>query len=340
MRNGLKIFPLAILLFISLIADAQDMHFTQFNSSPLTLNPALSGFFNGSQRFTLSNKNQWRSVTVPFRSVSASMDMPLIKRHLKHDLFGAGLVVNRDQAGDSKFGTTQANFSLSYIRTVNRINNQFISFGIQGGAAQRTIDYANLIFDSQYNGNSYDPQLNNNESFASSNFVFFDLSAGAYWHLIYKNKMDFNAGVSVFHINTPKQTLLGDNDIRLDRKIVFHMSSKADVYKRTMVLPSIMIMKQGTYFELNIGSIVKYVKTSTPANYTAVSFGTYFRVGDALNFVTGLDYKTWSFGLSYDVNVSNLSPASHARGGFELSLIYIINKNQQYYVKKIPCPIF
>ncbi len=340
MTRGIKIFCFVFLFLSSLISVAQDMHFSQFNSSPLTLNPALSGFFSGTHRFTLSNKNQWRSVSVPFRSVSASMDMPIIKRYLKHDLFGGGFVVNRDQAGDSKFGTTQANLSFSYIRSINRINNQFVSFGIQAGAAQRTIDYASLIFDNQFNGSFYDPQLSNNESFATSNFVFFDLSAGAYWHLMYKNKMDFNAGLSVFHINTPRQSLFGDENIRLDRKIVFHATSKADVYRRTMVIPSLLIMKQGTYFEVNIGSIVKYVKTSAIENYLAVSFGTYFRVGDALNFVTGLDYKTWSLGLSYDINISNLTPASQARGGFELSIIYIINKNQQYYVKKIPCPIF
>jgi type IX secretion system PorP/SprF family membrane protein len=340
MLNKKLVIVIMMLLMNVGFAMAQDMHFTQFNASPLTLNPAMSGFFSGSQRFALSNKNQWRSVTAPFRSVSASMDMPVIKRYLKHDLFGAGIVVNRDQAGDSKFGTTQANLSFSYIRSVNRINNEFFSFGIQAGAAQRTIDYANLMFDSQYDGNSYNPALSNNETFSGTNFFFFDLSAGAYWHMMYKNKTDINAGVAVFHINSPHQSLLGNQDIRLDRKIVFHADSKMDVYKRTAVIPSILLMKQGTYFEMSIGSIVKYVKTATVMNYTAVSFGTYFRVGDAINFVTGLDYKTWSLGLSYDVNVSKLTPASHAKGGFELSLIYILKKAQQYYAKKIPCPIF
>jgi hypothetical protein len=45
--------------------------------------------------------------------------------------------------------------------------------------------------------------------------------------------------------------------------------------------------------------------------------------GDAMVFVTRLDVKQLSMAFSYDINMSSLAEASAARGGPEISLIYI-----------------
>ena len=45
-----KFFQLIGLVLISACLHAQDPHFSQFFSSPLTLNPAFTGKFNGSWR--------------------------------------------------------------------------------------------------------------------------------------------------------------------------------------------------------------------------------------------------------------------------------------------------
>ena len=56
MRNYLLTF--ALLFFISL--NAQDIHFSQFYASPLTLNPAMTGFVNGDCRAGVIYRNQWK----------------------------------------------------------------------------------------------------------------------------------------------------------------------------------------------------------------------------------------------------------------------------------------
>lgn len=331
---------IVVILASEFFTQAQDIHFTQYYTSPLNLNPATAGFFNGTQRFTMQNKTQWRSVTVPFKTLSASFDMPLWKRYLKQDMFGGGLLVNRDQAGDSKFGTTQAGLSFSYIRSISRINNQFLALGIQFGGAQRSLDYSQLMFDSQYDGTSYNPSLSNNEQFAKSSFFFSDISAGAYWNFLRHRSLGFDAGISVFHINKPRQSLFDNNQIRLDRKLVMHFGSQFNATSKIHVYPGILFMSQGKYKELNIGALSKFVKVPNEANYLAIALGLFYRVNDALNFVAGLDYKDLSVGISYDVNLSTLVPASHSKGGYEISLVYILNRNKKTYVKKIPCPIF
>lgn len=335
-----KILVILSAMLISLLTGAQDIHLTQYYTSPLNLNPATAGFFNGTQRFTMQEKTQWRSVTVPFKTLSASFDMPVMKRYLKRDLFGGGVVINRDQAGDSKFGTTQVNLTLSYIRSISRINNQFLAFGLQLGGAQRSIDYSQLMFDSQYDGTAYNPSLSNNEQFAKSNFYFSDLSAGMYWNFLRHRSLGFDAGISVFHINRPHQSLFDNKNIRLDRKLVIHTGSQFNASKKIHIYPGICFMSQGKYKEFDIGMLTKFIKTPTEANYLALALGMFYRVNDALNFVAGLDYRDVSVGISYDVNLSTLVPASHERGGLEISVIYILNKNKKTYVKKIPCPIF
>lgn len=332
---------LLISFMLALHCGAQDIHFTQYYTSPCNLNPALTGFFNGSQRFTLQNKSQWRSVTVPFRTTSVSCDMPVVKRYMKQDIFGGGVVINRDQAGDSKFGTTQVNFSGSYIRAVSRDNNQFISAGLMLGVAQRSLDYSELYFDSQYDGNSFDPGLPNNEQFAKSSFFFFDAGAGLYWHYIMDKYKFFNGGISWFHINNPRMSLFDNQSLKLDQKYMMHGSAQIDVAPKIFLLPGFIFMHQGKYNEFDIGSLVKFVKEPDVKNYLALQLGLYMRTGDAMNFIAGLDYLNWSLGISYDINTSNLVPASHSKGGFEISVIYILNTNaRKSYVKKIPCPIF
>ncbi len=328
------------ILFISCFSEAQDIHFTQYYTSPANLNPALTGFFNGTQRFTLQEKTQWHSVTTPFKTLSASCDMPVLKRYLKQDLFGGGIVINRDQAGDSKFGTTQVNISFSYIRSVSKINNQFISFGIQAGAAQRTIDYTQLVFDNQYDGTGFNPAIPNNEQFSKENFIFGDISAGVYYNYIKSRNLRYSGGFALYHINKPKQSLFDNKNVLLDRKLVLHANSQFDIIDKIQILPGILFMHQGTYNEIDIGALGKFIKFPDEVNYLALSFGIYYRGKDAFNIIAGLDYKDISMGISYDVNTSNLVPASHSRGGLELSLIYIINKNTKTYVKKVPCPIF
>ncbi|HNW99225.1 MAG TPA: PorP/SprF family type IX secretion system membrane protein [Bacteroidales bacterium] len=335
-----RLLNIIIYLFFVLFIQAQDIHLTQYYTSPLNLNPAVSGFFYGTQRFTMQNKSQWRSVTVPFKTFSASVDMPVIKRLLKQDMFGVGLVVNRDIAGDSKFSTTQVNLSFSYIKSISRINNQFVGAGIQLGAAQRSIDYSQLIFDSQFDGNAYNPALGNNEHFAKTNFLFYDISAGVFWNLLKHRKQGFDAGIAMYHINRPKQSLFYDNSIKLDRKIVIHAGSQFRAKKNIDIFPGILFMNQGKYREIDIGALAKIIKVPNEANYFALALGMYYRINDAFNFIAGIDYRDVSVGVSYDVNTSTLVPASNYMGGFEVSIIYIINKYKKTYVKKIPCPIF
>ena len=109
MRNKFLVF----FLLASIGLGAQDIHFSQFYASPLTLNPAMTGFLNGDCRAGVMYRNQWKSVTVPFITISGAYEHKFLMNN--GDQVGAGVVVVSDQSGD-------ANFRILKYRSRNRLD--------------------------------------------------------------------------------------------------------------------------------------------------------------------------------------------------------------------------
>src|SRR5688572_2302476 len=62
--RGKSIVILMMMLCFSFSLLAQDIHFSQYNSSPMNYNPGLTGFFNGDYRFSSNYRNQWSAIPV------------------------------------------------------------------------------------------------------------------------------------------------------------------------------------------------------------------------------------------------------------------------------------
>ncbi|MBU0489770.1 MAG: PorP/SprF family type IX secretion system membrane protein [Bacteroidetes bacterium] len=327
-------------LLLSLPGKGQDIHYTLFDTYSLYLNPALAGHFQGTWRFTANHKSQWRSVTLPFTTFSIGIDRHFGFKKNRRDLIGAGFSVNKDKAGDSEFGTVQPAISVSYIRILDMAGTRFFSVGIQNSAAQRTINYSKLKFDSQFNGFTYDPSAISGESFPTENFWFYDLIAGVNYMQIINNYSTWNTGLAISHINKPRQTLFQNNAIKLDSKFVFYTNFLWKVKKGGYVYPTLLYADQGKYRELLIGVQYKSIRNFSSAKYSAIYTGLYFRAGDAINVMLGMDQRKTFFALSYDFNISGLHPASNYLGGIELAIIHKIQKVKVNRIKELPCPIF
>ena len=321
--------------------NAQDLHYSQYFNSPLNLNPALTAYTQSNYRFILNNRSQWATVTVPYKSFSASFDMKLINRKKKGDFIGIGIIVNKDEAGDSKYGTTQAGLSLSWVKALNKRKNNLLSFGIQGSYYQRSIDYTQLYFPEQWNGTSSNIGASNSEHFTVNQFTFFDVSAGVHWFWAASNKLKFNSGASFWHLNQPNQSLMDDNTSSLNIKYQAYSSAEITVDQPFNIIPTIYYARQGPYQEFIFGGRLYYKIHQDRKRYFALSTGAFLRNKDAVILYMGMDYKNLKLGATYDINMSSLSVASHYMGGMELSLRWLIFKKRQ--IRKIgptPCPIF
>ena len=316
------LFLTASLIACAIFVDGQDFHYSQYFTAPTYLNPSLAGSFKGKLRIVSNYKSQWNSVSSqPYNTMSASADGSVLKEKL-----GLGISVFNDVAGKSKMGLTS--FALTASSKVNVTENSSLGFGIMAGFCQRKINYNNLNWQNQWDGQSFNSTLPSGETNVATNYNYLDLSAGISFHTLLLGKTKWNSGISAFHVNRPHNSFYSSNDL-LSMKFVAHtdlvIPSKSE---NIFVLPSIVYFRQGSSEELNAGLTIKRVlgisSRYTGANVSsALLLGTYYRHKDAVIAYVGFEYKNYlSIGMSYDINLSKLSKASQARGGIEISIGY------------------
>lgn len=322
---------LGIVLVMSIgFIKAQDIHFSQFNNSPLNLNPGLIGAFKGDYRFVANQRTQWSSVTTPYSTFGLSADA----NSLFNTPFGAGLSIYNDKAGDSDFGTLQIGIGGTYQIKL-KDSTQSIRIGVQPVFTQRSINYNELQFDNQYNGNFYDASLGNGENFSNEGGTYFNLHGGLSWNYQIAQRKEVTAGFALHNIVKPQQTFFNDN-IPLHQRITLHTNGLFAVSDKVDVLPSIMYQRQHKFQEIIFGGQGKYHLNN--GNYKALYGGIWYRNSDATYFTVGLDYADFHFGISYDLNLSSLKVASNHRGGFEFAIIYIISRYKPEIKRYKACP--
>ncbi|MBT6685743.1 MAG: PorP/SprF family type IX secretion system membrane protein [Bacteroidetes bacterium] len=328
-----------MLIFATIMALSQDIHFSQFNASPINLNPSNCGSFPGDFRLVANQRNQWKSITTPYKTFSTSLDKNFKKLNIRKTFFGAGFLVNSDKAGDGEFGTTQVNLSFAAHYKLKKDSSAILSFGTGGNIFQYSVNYDNFTFGEQYDGR-FNSKLPTGEDFTKmqDNLLFFDVNVGLNLFLKFKRQNHGNIGISLNHINSPNVSFFS-NENSIARKFVFHGNASLKLEKRFTLLPGFFIQNQNSLNEINIGSLVKYNLNNILVH--SIYFGGYFRWKDALIVHFGLDYKDIKLQFSYDVNLSRLRSVSNGRGGLELSLIYIfdLSKNKESLNRKI-CPTF
>jgi type IX secretion system PorP/SprF family membrane protein len=330
-------FIVGTLLFISEPGSAQDIHFSQFMNSPLNLNPAQTGNFKGSYRFVGNVRRQWSSVTIPYQTFGLSADAKDFRR-LKN--FGLGTSLYYDHTGDSHFSTLVFNVSSSYRIVLSKKKPEYINIGIQGGITQRRIDYSNLTYDQQYNGYYYDPSLPVEQSFANSGRIYPNIHTGILYTKYFEKRKMITGGVALYNITKPAQSFFNESSISLDRRWSFNLGGQHPLGDKTDLLPAVHYMTQGTFKSFIAGTSIKYTLQDNKLTYRAIYAGGWFRYGDAAFISIGMDYDEWFVGLSYDINTSNLKPASNYRGGFELAVIYIVPQYLPKRLKYKVCPDF
>jgi type IX secretion system PorP/SprF family membrane protein len=316
-------------LFMLLCASGigQDVHFSQVSNTPLLVNPALAGEFLGNNRFMLNYRNQWSSVTNnPFTTFAFAYDRSFLK-----DILSVGAVAFSDKAGDAGMGTTQVNLMIASKVEIDE--TQYLKLGINAAWSQQSMNLSKLTWNSQFNGTIIDPNLNSGEIFSHERFSYSDFSTGILWDHVLRNQVELNAGLAAYHVISPVFATFSE----VERLPIRWCAYANLVYPLQVVFyPSILAMIQGPYREIMAGGAARFIfnLNSLYTGYLKASYlylGAYYRYGDAIIACARLDYKSqFNMGISYDVNISGLSTASNAGGGFEVSLTFILPEKPKF----------
>lgn len=312
-------------------AEAQDIHFSQFDETPLQLNPANAGVQHD-VRVIANYKNQWKAVGSPYSTFAASADLKLLKNK-KHQM-GIGIDFFSDKAGDAQMKSNQGDLTLSGIININK--KSLISAGLMAGFAQRSMQTTSLSWGNQYNGMAYDASLPSGETAMPGSFTYADFAAGIQYsygtdemYISANNARKVNIGVAVFHPQQPAYSFYGNKSDILHMKLVFHGDAAIGIQNTNLVLkPSYIVFVQGATKEITPGMSFQYILQEA-SKYTgnkkpaAITIGGYYRLQDAAIAVVKFEYANYAIGFSYDVNLSQLKSVTSTRGGFEISLRFI-----------------
>ncbi len=318
------------------LVKAQDIHFSQYDMSPLTLNPALTGAYEGTFRIGGIYRDQWSSVlTNQYVTPAVFLDAPIIRGFGKNDWFGAGVVVSNDQAGSAALNNLTALASISYHLGLGKKSNTVFSLGGQGGFVQKTIDQNELLFEDELISGTTSQEfgLANFESSVS----YLDFNVGGLINSYLSSKFNFYVGASAFHVSNPDDAFLSDG--KLKSRILGHAGFNYDLSSRLVLSPTFLFQTQAKAREAIAEAKLGY-HINPERNVTLYS-GLGYRLGDAAILMIGMDYKGLKAGIAYDVNTSSLTTASRGRGAYELALSYTAKIYKTPVVKPVLfCPRF
>ncbi len=335
MKNTMfKKIVISFLVLNFVTVNAQDIHFSQINETPLWLNPANAGLMNGYFRANVSYRSQWASMGKAYQTMGLSVDAVTLKTNKNKGYLGIGLLLFNDKAGVAKIGSTMAQIHLNAI--IKAGSNSKLCGAMYVGFNQNTAKYGNLSFENQYNGKEFDNTVVNGENVGYVNFTSSDVGAGVnYEYSNVKADMQRNDvfsikfGGAVHHINQPTMAYSSNSTYKLPMRIVGQVESRIDIKgTRASLNPSLIYLKQASASQLTIGThfMVRFkngTKKTGEITETGVSIGMYYRVKDAFIPQIKVDMGNYAIGLAYDVNTSKYQQASHGKGGFEIYLKFM-----------------
>ncbi|MCH8331459.1 MAG: type IX secretion system membrane protein PorP/SprF, partial [Bacteroidetes bacterium] len=165
-----------------------------------------------------------------------------------------------------------------------------------------------------------------------------DISVGLLYLITTGTRSNIYGGLAIPHLGRPVESF-NDDPNKLYRKLVIHGGSQYFLRKDLSILPSIVYFKKGPEFEITGGTYIQYDLNNEDVK-TAILFGSWYRLNDAVIFASRIKYGALDIGFSYDVNLSTLNTASNYKGGPEISLIYIGIIGNRGSAMIMPCPVF
>ena len=347
---------LYIICFVCFLnfTQAQDAVYSQFYNANVILNPALTGVFDGQQRFAINYRDQWSSIhrSLSYQTISAQFDG---KIHTKNnDFLTYGLNFTRDESGNSSFLHQSGHINIGYIKQLGASayssTEHYLVGGLKIGGGQNSINPSEIWFGNQFDVNAglIDFNRPTNEDLINQNGsspLFGDFGFGLLYYAYFNERNNFYLGAAATHLNRPSISLTEFGDIRLQRLFTIHAGGEILLNRELSFMPNFVAYIQNPSRMVMPGFHMRYKHKDW--REVALRAGVWTRIvrgepqaiiNDAIIFSTTFEYEAWLFGVSYDVSTSRIVNTNNGRGAFEFSLQY--RNRDVNYRKPIHCPKF
>ncbi|HTQ66150.1 MAG TPA: PorP/SprF family type IX secretion system membrane protein [Puia sp.] len=318
-----KIISVSLLSAVSCMIYAQDLHFSQWFNSPLTTNPANTGFIpDADYRLGANYRNQWSSVmSMPYQTMSIFGDAQVFRDRIESGWLGLGGVILHDVAGSGNLTTTQVYGSIAYHQMLGY--SSLLTAGFNVGWVNKRINSSNLKFPDQFDGEFFDNKLPTSVVLDQPNVNYFDMQVGMNYAYFPNSKTYINAGFSIQHINNARESFFSTDpagfDSRIPPRYIGFINASFKTSDMVIINPAGYYTNQAGSYEAVLGMNAQY-NLSGDGDQQLVG-GLYFRLGDAVIPMVGFIYKNIRLLFTYDVTVSSLGKYNGNRGAWEFALI-------------------
>lgn len=326
------------ILFTAGKANAQDPSFSQFFSSPLNINPALTANINADWRAIANFRDQWIGPASPYVTGTLSYDRKIFQNKIPNvddegNVLGIGTMLMYDRAMGGIVKSNYGSLNLSYnVKLSNGETKHKLGAGFGAIYGHRRIDFSRVDFEEQFTGYGFNTNLPTGESSLSSMKPYFSISTGLTYSIT-SEKSNFDIGAAAFHVNKPKQTFLKDEQQYLAMRNVIHSNFETFLNESLVLNVNGIYQYQSKAEYFSIGGALGYY---LPQNYEImVNAGVWYWSSNAIIPYIGIAYQDLQFGMSYDVTTSKLNQASDKPNTWELSLII---RGRTKPTNVIPCP--
>ncbi len=335
-----KVRIVALLILSSGIMQSlfgQDPSFSQFFSSPLNINPALTANINADWRAISNMRNQWQGPASPYKTGTISFDGKVFQRKIMNveekNFAGMGAMFMYDYAMNGVVKSTYASLNLSYnILLDETFSKHRLAVGFGGIYGRRHIEFDRVNFQEQFTGFGFNTNLPTGEVALSNMKPYISASTGITYSFS-TDRSNLDVGVAAFHVNRPRQTFLEDPNQRLPLRKVAHANFETYINDRVFINTNFIYQYQFAANYFSGGGAVGYdLGTEQRTN---IYFGMWWWSKNALVPYFGLAYKDFQVGVSYDITTSKLAQANIKPKTWELALIIRGVKDPS---KIVPCP--
>ena len=334
----MKIFTRVALLLLLTSAfnlHAQDPSFSQFFSSPLNINPSLTGNINGQWRVISNLRDQWVGPASPYRTGTVSFDTKVLRDKIPENTsIGLGGMMMIDQAMQGAVKSSYASLNSSFsVKLSDDVSDHRLGMGIGLIYGNRRVDYNKLNFGEQFTGYGFDTNLPTGEAALFQMKPYVSTSAGLLYSLT-SSYTNVDIGFAAFHLNKPKRTVIEDPKQALAPRYVMHANFETYLNERLVLNTNAIYQSQSGAGYYSVGGALGYFFSEDGQEDVIVNAGMWYWSKNAVVPYVGLVYKQFQVGVSYDVTVNKLTQAAIRPKTFEVSIIIRGDHENGY----IPCP--
>ncbi|MBL7697912.1 MAG: PorP/SprF family type IX secretion system membrane protein [Chitinophagaceae bacterium] len=314
---------LVLMLLATFYASAQDLHFSQWFNSPLTTNPANTGFIPQSDyRLGANYRNQWSTImSVPYKTMSVWGDAQFLRDRIETGWLGIGGVVLRDVAGSGSLTSTKIYGSIAYHQMVGQAH--LLSAGFNAGWVNKRVNATDLKFPDQFDGRFFSKDIPTSVVLDNPNINYFDVQVGLNYAFFPNENLYVNGGFSAHHLNRARESFFSPGngeDNRIPVRYIGFANASYKLNNDVIINPMAYYTRQANTSEIVAGGNVQY-NLSGDGEMELIG-GLYMRLNDAIIPTVGFQWKNIRLMFSYDQTTSTLKQYNNGRGAYEFALIH------------------